>query len=189
MIVMIPMLFGLMGVGITLGRTVQGQQVVRDSGHMHAQGVDMSTQDAKDIVAKIAQDYNLSATSGNAVLILSQIIKVYAGDCSAAGVSTVNCQNSGYSVFTHRITYGNPALRVSEFGTPGSAYISSTGNINAVNYLQLPALRATGFSGLVTQLQGDVAYVVEGFFSQPDLNFFQPGFPQINQGTYVRNIF
>jgi Flp pilus assembly protein TadG len=184
----LPMLFGVMGVGITLGRSVQAQQVNRDAGHMYAQSVDMTNTDSREIVTKIAQDFSLNATTGNAVLIMSQIITVYAADCSAAGVTTGNCTNLGYQVFTHRVTQGNTALRTSSFGTPPSNYVSSTGNVNAANYLTQASLRATNFN-MITLNWTNIAYVTEGYFQQPDLNFFQPGFPQVNQGVYIRNIF
>jgi len=188
-IVAVPLLFGVMGIGITLGRSVQAQQVVRDAGHMHAQSVDMASTDAQEIVAKIGQDFSFDATTGNAVLIMSQVITVFSGDCTAAGVTSANCSNLNQQVFTHRVLQGNTTLKTSSFGTPPSQYVTAaTGNINASNYLTQSTLRASGFN-MLTMTQGQIAYVIEGYFAQPDLTFFKPGFPQINQGTYVRNIF
>ena len=187
MVLAVPMLFGVCGLGITLGRSVQAQTVVRDVGHMYGLGVDMSQTDAREIVEKIAEDFNLNSASGNAVLILSQVSKVYSADCTAAQVSP--CTNVNQNVLTHRLVIGNPSLRASAFGTPPANFVASNGNIVASNYMRESSLIATGFGSIITQAQGDLAWVVEGFFIQPDLNFFQAGFPQVNQGTYVRNIF
>jgi hypothetical protein len=183
----IPLLFGTVAFGITLGRGVQAIQVTRDVGHMYGLGVDFSTAGARNIVNFIAQDYNLNATSGNAVLILSQILKVSASNCTAAGVSP--CPNQGQTVFIHRIVLGNPSLRASNFGTPPAADVQPNGIIPPDKYLTQSNMIANGFSSVLTQAPGDIAWVTEGFFRQPDLNFLSPGISSANQGTYVRTIF
>jgi hypothetical protein len=183
----IPMFFGTVSVGITLGRSIQSMQVTRDAGHMYGLGVDFSTPGAQGIMNKIAEDFDLSA-NGSAVLIFSQITTVYQADCNAAGLGA-QCGNAGSQVFVQRLTMGNTALRSSNFGTPPANYIGAKGNIAQSNYFQQTTLRANGFGAILTQNQGDVAYVVEGFFKQPDLAFLSPGFSQNNQGTYVRVIF
>src|SRR5262249_39767443 len=122
------------------------------------------------------------------VLILSQIVTVYQADCDAAGM-TNNCSNLGQTVFSQRIVLGNTSLRSSAFGTPPPAYVGGSGNIAPSDYYQQSTLRAVGFNTILAQNDGDTAWVVEGFFTQPDLSFLVPGFQQANRGTYVRSIF
>src|SRR5262245_51429264 len=191
MICAIPMLFGMVAIGITMGRGIQAIQVTRDAGHMYGLGVDVSLTGTQNIIAKIAQDFSLNTSTGNAVLIFSKIQKISTTDCAALTSGT--CNNQGYPVFTHRWVIGNSSLRTSAFGTPPTADItSSNGNIAANNYLAHTTDRATSpvdFNTVLNLTAGDYTTVVEGFFRQPDLNFLQPGFAQANQGTYVRVLF
>ncbi len=161
--------------------------MTRDTGHMYGLGVDFTAAGAQSIVNKLAQGFDMSAT-GNAVLIFSQIVTVYQADCDAAGL-TASCTNLGQPVFAQRIVLGNPSLRASAFGTPPPAFVGGQGNISPSNYYQQNALQAAGFGTILAQNDGDTAWVVEGFFSQPDLSFLVPGSGVVNRGTYVRSIF
>lgn len=78
--VAVPLLLGVVGVGLRLGRTLSATQVTRDVAHMYALGADFSLPGAKNIAAALSRDFRLT-TSGNAVLILSRIVKVYQADC------------------------------------------------------------------------------------------------------------
>jgi hypothetical protein len=183
----VPMLFGGVAMGIILGRGIQAVQITRDAGHMYGLGVDFTAAGAQNIVGKLAQGFNMSNT-GNAVLIFSQIVTVYQADCNASGL-TNSCTNLGQPVFAQRIVLGNSGLRASAFGTPNPAFIGGSGNIAPSDYFQQVGLRAGGFGAILPQNDGDTAWVVEGFFTQPDLSFLVPGFQQANRGTYVRSIF
>jgi hypothetical protein len=85
---------------------------------------------------------------------------------------------------------GDPALRTSRYGTPNSALISTDGNIRASDYLVDASVRAPAFiteladAGIV-QLRGEIAYVVEGYFTLPSLSFL--GYAP--QGAYCRFVF
>lgn len=181
-----PLFFGTVGLGITMGRGIQAIQVTRDVGHMFGLNMDFSQTGAQLVVAKLAQDYSLNATSGTAVLIFSRVQKISATNCSAA---TVPCNNQGYAVFTYRYVMGNSSLRSSDFGTPPAGYVGSNGSISATNYLQYTTVRAANFDTVMNLADGEYTSMVEGFFRQPDINFLQPGFSQANQGTYVRVFF
>lgn len=181
----VPLLFGTVAMGITMGRGIQAIQVTRDVAHMYALGVDFSTTGAHNLAAKLADGFNLTAT-GNAVLIFSQIVTVYQADCNAAGMSG-QCVNVNQTVFAQRIVMGNASLRTSSFGTPPAQYIGSQGNIAPTDYYKQPTLVATGFGSLLTQGDGDVAWVVEAYFSTPDLNFLNSS--SNGGGIYARQIF
>jgi hypothetical protein len=185
MIAAIPMLFGLTAVGISLGRSIQAVQVTRDVAHMYGLGVDFTTPASTNVVASLAEDFNLDPASGNAVLMLSRVITVSAADCG-----TVNpCPNLTFPVFTHRIVIGNASLRSSSFGTPPPAFIAPNGSISAAFYLTDSGLKATGFETVLVHAPGEEAWLVEGFFDMPDLNFLSPGLGDTTHGTYVRAIF
>jgi hypothetical protein len=181
----IPLLFGMVAMGVTIGRGVEATQVTRDVGHMYGYGADFSSVASQQLVTSLAQGFNLSAT-GNAVLILSQITTVFQTDCSAASISP--CTNLGQPVFVQRVAIGNTSLMSSAFGTPPSSYTDSLGNISAANYCSQSSLVASGFGSIITQNVGDVAYLAEGYYSMPDLRFLSPSSTGTG-GFYVRAIF
>lgn len=179
----VPMLLGIVGVGLQLGRTLSATQVTRDVAHMYALGADFSLQGAKNIAGALSRDFSLT-NSGTAVLILSRIVKVYQADCTANNMS--NCPNLNQTVFAQRIVIGNSTLRNSSFGTPPSHYIDTAGNIKAADYLKQSDLVAAGFGSVLSLQQNESARVVEGYFSMPELNL--TGTPN-GGGYYVRLLF
>lgn len=188
MICLVPMFFGTIVMGITIGRSEEAIQVTRDVGHMYGEGVDFTTSDAQQLVTQLSQGFDLTS-SGDSLLIFSHVITVFAADCTAASVNP--CSNQGSAVFTQRVYIGNTALKTSAFGTPAAGYLDSEGNISAANYLGQSALIANNFTSILTQSDGDVAYVVEGYFKMPDLSFLTSGFSGTSAtgGVYARAIF
>ena len=98
-------------------------------------------------------------------------MQVYQSDCDAAGFTTGQCSNLGQRVFVNRLNIGKTSLRPSDFGTPNASYVNAQGNIASANYLTKSDAVASGFSGLLTQNQGEVAYVSEVFLPVPNFNF------------------
>jgi TadE-like protein len=182
---LLALLFGATSIGIMMGRYVQACQLARDVAHMYADGVDFSVAANQNIVvSQLAAGTGMTATGGNGVVILSQVRTIYDVDCIAAAISP--CTNQGLPVFTQRIAFGNPALRASSFGTPGST--NTRGNIDPTVYLSNSdtSVRTNGFEAFLdsavnralgapptppAQPQGDTAYVAEVFFTYPDLGF------------------
>lgn len=188
---LITALFGIAGLGISLGRYIQALQVCRDIAHMYADGIDFSLTSNKNLLVLMAQGSNMTATGGNGVIILSRISTVFQSDCDAAGY--VACNNLGLAVFVQRIVVGNVSLRASAFGTPNPAISDAEGNIAPSVYLQNTdsTVRTTGFSALLTaagnpQAAGDAAWVAELYFAYPDLAFLGSTQPA---GVYTRFIF
>lgn len=188
MICLIPLFFGTVAMGVTIGRAQEAIQVTRDVGHMYGEGVDFTSQSAQQLVTQLAQGFDLS-TTGDSVLIFSHVTTVFQADCTAASVNP--CSNVGLPVFTQRLTIGNTSLKTSAFGTPPAAYLDSSGNISSANYMQQSSVVANGFASVITQSDGDVAYLVEGYFNMPDLSFLSSGFsgPSAAGGIYARAIF
>ena len=179
-----PLLLGTAAIGIRLGRTLQATQLTRDVAHMYALGADFSLAGTQAIAAALSRDFDLSAT-GRGVLLLSRVVKVQQTDCTAAGLH--NCPNLNQPVFAQRLTIGNTTLRTSAFGTPPSAYIDAKGNIRALDYCQQSSLLATNFESVLSLGAGQSAWMVEGYFSMPDINFLN--FPESQGGYYVRFLF
>jgi len=185
----VPMLFGMIALGISLGRGIEAIQVTRDVAHMYALGTDFTQTGARNIVSKLAQDFNLSPT-GTAVLILSTVQKVSQADCN--GAPTVPCNNLGLPVVTYRYTIGNTSLRQSAFATPIAARLVNGPRIASRDYLQYSDLRAISpvyFDTVLNLDPGDFTTMVEGYFEQPELNFLRAGSSSANRGTYVRALF
>lgn len=180
--------FGVVGLGIMMGRYVQAVSVARDVAHMYSSGVDFSQAANQNIIInQLAQGTGITAAGGNGVIVFSKISTVYQADCDAAGFSA-NCTNKNLPVFTQRIVIGQSALRTSAFGTPNSAILDAQGNIAPSVYMKNTdgTVRTTGFETAYdaavqratgtapvapAQPQGDAAYVVEVFFQYPDISF------------------
>jgi hypothetical protein len=177
-----PLLLGLTGIGIRLGRGIEVTQVTRDVAHMYALGADFTLAGTQAIARTLASGFDLSDT-GNGVLILSRLTKVSQTDCTAAGLN--NCPNLSQPVFTQRTVMGNPTLRASRYGTPPAQYIGTQGNIASADYCKQSALIASGFESVISLQQDQVTWMVEGYFSMPDLNPLGGS----TQGVYVRLLF
>jgi len=195
MSVLIPLLFGTIAFGVNLGNMLQSTQISRDVGYMYARGVDFSTTINKNIAVNLVQGMGgMTTTGGQGVIILSQIRKIYDTDCAAAGLSTGACTNLNTHVFSNRLVIGNTGLRTSNFGTPtGACAPSSNGNIGSTTYLTQSSCQTTGFTdSTISQLSGDVAYVVEAYFATADLSFLKLDGAAGGTGTggsYTRAIF
>jgi len=176
-IVVIPLFFGMVGSGIQLGRMNEAVQICSDAGHMFARGVDFSQTANQNILVSLATGSGMTVSGGNAVMIMSEIIQVYAADCTAAGLTAGQCTNSGQLVFVNRLITGSSSLRASNYGTPPANMVNAQGNISASNYLTASSLVVTG--GFATELtnagltlnDGDIAYLTEFYESTPDLSF------------------
>jgi hypothetical protein len=142
MLILVPLLLGTIGVGLNLILDLQTIELARDAGHMYARGADFSQPGYRTILASIGSSVGLSTTagSGSAVAILSQVLYVDAGICTADGKvdshgNPLGCTNYQKWVFTQRIVVGKSSLQSSIFGSPvvtGSTpvTIDSSGNIS-----------------------------------------------------------
>jgi Flp pilus assembly protein TadG len=191
-IVVIPLFFGMVGAGIQLGRMNEAVQICRDSAHMYARGVDFSQTANQNILVTLALGSGMTRTGGSGVVIMSQIIQVYAADCAAAGIAAGSCTNLGQLVFVNREVTGNTGMRSSNYGTPPAALVNTQGNIAPSDYLTKPSLVLTGSMATeltnagLTLADGDVAYLTEFYESMPDLSFLGTAG---SGGVYAKAIF
>ena len=173
MTMLIPLFFGMLIAGMTAGRGIQAVQFTRDLGHMYGLGVDFSQTLSQSTVAKLAQGLDTTST-GNGVIILSQIKLVAQADCDDNAV-TSGCL-VGQDVFMHRLVLGNPSFRTSNFGTPASNMMDASGNITPLTYLTSTAVAASSVGSganrlLPTVPAGGQVWVCETYFTLPVLSF------------------
>jgi hypothetical protein len=178
----VPLILGMITLGIALVRNFQVNQLTRDVGHMMAKGVDFSQQATQNLIVNdLANGLSLQANngnvtgtgSGNGVLVLS----TFEGLTSAC-----SCANAGHIVLVSRIVIGNNTLYTSPFGTP--AALDSSGNVE--NYTTDSGAQADNVSTVITIASGGMAYMSEGDFAFKDLGVV--GFIA-NLGAFNRAIF
>ncbi len=180
----VPLLLGTFVVGTNLIRSIQAGQISRDAGHMFARGVDFSTVQNQDLLVRLAQGTGMARTGGTGVIILSRVQKVYQSDCDAGSLDAGECSNLGEYVVTQRIVVGNPAVRVSSFGTPNPALLDAQGVV--ANYLKDFSARAGAFGDILALNEMEMAYAAEVYVPSPDLDFQRV---RTATGVYSRSIF
>ncbi len=161
----VPLILGMVTVGIAVLRNFQVNQVTRDVAHMMAKGVDFSQQTNQNMVANdLASGLSLSANSGNVtggstgngVLVLSVFESL---------PSSCNCANGGHIVVVDRIVIGNNTLYSSPFGAP--SFNASSGQVT--NYSTDTKARADNVANVITLSADGLAYMAEGSFAFRDL--------------------
>jgi Flp pilus assembly protein TadG len=178
----VPVILGLITVGIAVIRNYQVNQLTRDVGHMMAKGVNFSQQTNQNLVANdLANGLSLQANSGNVTgsasgngaLVLSTFESL---------TSSCSCVNAGHVVVVNRIVIGNNTLYTSPFGSP--AALDGSGNVE--NYTTDTGAQADNVSSVITIASGGLAYMAEGDFAFKDLGVV--GFIT-NLGAFNRAVF
>lgn len=189
-VVLIPLIFGAISLGMRLGTHIQTTQLARDACHMYARGIDFSKPANQDVLYTLGQQFRLGDGTGNAAVILSQVRKVYPADC--VGVPG-GCGNRGRHVVTHRIVLGDARLTTSRLAAPRAGIVSRTGTIATNDFLRDGTVALN--TAMTTELfdrtgfdlsRGEVAYVVETFTPARETEMF--GWVGTG-GVYSRAIF
>lgn len=183
---LVPLFLGTVLIGMRLGRSIQVTQVGRDTAHMYARFVDFSKTGNQDMVVRIATGLGMTRTGGNGVVVLSQVMRIGDQQCADGGVAIPDCFNRLQSVVIHRVVIGNSSLRPSSLATPTPALIGTDGKIAPVDYLRDASVVATNFASVLVLNSGELAYVVEAYFTSPELDSFGAYVPS---GVYSRSIF
>ncbi len=183
---LVPILFGVFSIGMSLTLSVQAAVVARDAGAMFMRYVDFSVPANQALIVRIARGMGMTETGGNGVVILSQIMKVGAAQCVPPYADTTACPNFNRHVIIKRIVIGNAALTTSSIGTPGPSIITADGSIGQSDYLADSSARADAFDSLMSLGDGEFAYVSEAYFITPQLDM-----PGVRTGTFVyqRSVF
>ena len=170
-LLIVPMFFGLIIVGLSLILANQVTEVCRDTGHMFAYGVDFSQSQSQLLVTnQLAQGLSMTPTGGKGVIYLSTFTYVDSTSCAAAGLqaNSTNCPNINQIVAIKRLVIGNSSIQAGSFApsiTPG--IITSNGDISSANYLTDTSVRAANFGNVITLTTGQYAYVSEMFVNPP----------------------
>ncbi len=198
------LVFGLLWTfvnAMNLIRMNEANQVTRDIGNLYIHGVDYSTYSAQSVASVLAGGFNLqvgssfsgndaanNANTGNAYVILAQVMFIGSGTCSSLD-SGVTCTNENEYAYTQYLNFGNASLQIngvtvsSSLGTPSfpATTSGSCGTSEAcINTSGIVSDFVTGANAVCTNCasffqtqlsDGQVAYIVETFFASPDLSF------------------
>jgi TadE-like protein len=172
----VPLFLGMLTVGFNLIAAVEVTQVCRDAAHMYSQGIDFSQDTYKTLLINLAPGLGLAATGGKGEVILSSITYIDDTDCAAASLTGTNCTNRSQYVVTRRIVIGNTGtgFPTSDFGTPSSTILDSSGNVKSSSggtpyYLTNSSARASNFQSStgVTLASQHYAYTAEMYVQSP----------------------
>ncbi|HTS74992.1 MAG TPA: hypothetical protein VMG40_02245 [Bryobacteraceae bacterium] len=183
---MIPLLLWTFLAGFNLVRFNECQEIDRDIANQYIHGVDFSTYEAQQVAQRLASGFNMqigssftgneannsSNTGGNVYVVLSEVMYIGAGTCGTANP----CTNENKYVFIQQIGFGTQAI-----GTNSANVTSKLGSLTATtsssgivqNILTDTGAVCTNCSGYfqTALTDGQTAYVVEAFFSDPNLSF------------------
>jgi hypothetical protein len=181
------LLTGSFTVGMSLNRSIQASNVLRNANVLMSRKVDLSRAENQRMLIRSASGLgmNVSGTftpnpSGKGALVLSKVIRVGPVQCSL-GISGWNgtaatCPNFGQYVIAQRIGIANTSRWGSAIGNPTSA-LSSDGSVSDADIATVTTNRAIGFpnlpsdTGIVYMDNDTFAYVGEIFADVSELNF------------------
>ena len=176
MVVLLPLVFGAIALGMRIGTQIQTTHLARDVAHMYARGVDFSKPANQDLLYTLGQAFALARSTGKGTVVLSQVRKIYDADCLAAGG---RCGNRGRHVVVHRLIFGNASLMTSRLATPTARLMNAAGGIGSSDYTRdtSVALNNTITTALFdgpgyVLAYGEVAYLVETFTPADALAMF-----------------
>lgn len=210
-----PIILGTFVVGMNMVKSIAVNHVVRDLDNMFIHGADFSTSGYQQLALRLASGINLQApafpngttnvqsntgSTGDGLIWVTKIMYVGATtdpNCAAAGSG--NCVNHDSFVYLQRIVFGNSTLISQQQSTLGDASLATIASSGLVqNYLtdagaKLPGAAQTAMMNLWQTNQngqqpltdGDVAYVVEGYFQSPSLSISSTS----GKGVFARYFF
>lgn len=206
--ILVLLLAGSFDVGMTLIRSLQASELVRNAAILSVDDVvnpgdtvDLSLASTQEVLLRTAPSLGLGLpgtyapnTSGPGVVILSKILNVGPETCST-GVSdfdgtTATCPNLGSYVIARRIVIGNSAQGTSAFGNPSDTP-NSEGNLTTAQICldtgdvissPLPSYLTTGTPASVGPDQFTV--VTELYVNTANMTLFN--FATVNN-IYFRN--
>lgn len=190
-ILLFPLFMGVTSTGIALGKAIQTAQVARDAGHMFVRQVDFSKPTNQELIVRVAKGLNMTRTSGNGKVTLTQVLMIGPNECAAGGLTTSQCTNLNFAVITQRLVVGNTNLTQSTVGNPSTSLLNSDGTVTPARYLTDTGFRANTLSnangtGLLTLQQSERTFIAEAYFTAPELSFLNRGNPLT---MYSRNYF
>jgi len=197
LLLLIPLLLGVVGLGLNMHLQLQTIQLARDAGHMYARSIDFRLTGNQQVLSAVGGPLGLSTTlgQGNAVVILSTVRYVDASACALAGKvdsngNPKNCTNYGQWIFSERLVMGNNTMRASNLGSPSAAILSNgkvaildqvTNTTDVATITGINPWNATNGTGLPS---GQTVYVTEASAK----GFHMPPF-SVGTNTYAQMYF
>ena len=183
---MILMLFGVVVIGVDLGRAIQVAQICRDADSMFSRGVPLYSSSAQAFLVQLGQNMNLQTSGGDGLIILSKIQFVPDPSCGTpASSSYPNC-TAGSNRLLQRIQIGNTAIvgSATRFPTVGTVTYDSLNQVN--NYLTDPNAVITSFSTALQLKPLEESFVAEAYFQTTGVSL---GLLQISPGIYAQSFY
>ena len=175
------MMFGVVVIGIDLGRSVQVTQICRDAGSMYVRGIDFSLTGNQQVLVRLGQNMNLQTSGGDGLVTFSKI--TFIPDPSCGSPPDPNC-TAGKSVLMQRIIFGDTTLPGTHFQTAGAVTRDAQGNVS--NYTTDANAIINNFATTLQLKPNEISYISETYFRTADVGM--PGF-QNNPGIYSQAFF
>ncbi len=184
---MLLMMFGVVVIGVDLGRAVQVAQICRDADSMYSRGVPFYSTSSQDYLIQLGQNMNLQSSGGDGLIILSKIQSI--PDPTVCGLPS----SPGYATCTtftnslvQRIQIGNTGITGSStrFPTVGSVTYDSLDQVN--NYLTDTNAEVPSFATALALQPNEISYVAEAYFQTNTVGL---GSFQTSPGIYSQAFF
>jgi hypothetical protein len=185
---MLLMMFGVVVIGVDLGRAIQVVQICRDADSMFSRGAPLYSPSAQAFLVQLGQNMNLQSAGGDGLITLSKI--QYIPDPAFCGAGPADpryatCATFKY-VLVQRIQIGNTGIAgsASRFQTVGTVSYDSLDQVN--NYTTDPNAVITGFAATLPLKVNEESYVAEAYFQTNSVSL---GLLQTSPGIYAQSFF
>jgi Flp pilus assembly protein TadG len=183
---MILMLFGVVVIGVDLGREIQVAQICRDADSMFSRGVPLYSSSAQSFLVQLGQNMNLQTSGGDGLIIISKIQFIPDPSCGTPSSSTyANC-TVGTNRLVQQIQIGNTAITGSatRFPTAGAVTFDSLDQVN--NFLTDPNAVIANFSASLQLKPLEESFVAEAYFQTNPVSL---GLLQTSPGLYSQSFY
>lgn len=153
----VPMMLGTFVVGMSLVKSLQASQAVRDLGNIYIHGGDFSSYSMQQLAQRLATGLNLqfptfgsgitnvqknTGTNGDGVIWATQLM--YVGPTTGAQCTVVgaaNCTNHDSFVYTEQVIFGNSSVAAAHPNSLGDATANGA-TVNSGGIVQNPVTDA-----------------------------------------------
>jgi hypothetical protein len=195
------LLAGAFTLGMSLNRSIQASNVLRNANVLMTRKVDLSKAENQRMLIRSALGLGMNIPggfmpdpNGKGAIILTKVVRVGPVECSLGipgwNANPLSCPNYGEYVIAQRIAIGNTTRWSSAIGNPAGA-LASDGELSDSDVANVSSNRANGFSKvesdekLVYLEVGQFTYMGEMFLDVSDLNMLPwLSAPNINIRNY-----
>jgi len=184
---MLLMLFGVVVIGVDLGRAIQVAQICRDADSMFSRGAPLYSSSGQTFLVQLGQNMNLQLVGGDGLIILSEIQSVPDPSvCGAPGSANYSTCTTFTNVLVQRIYIGNTAIdgSATRFPTAGAVTYNSLDQVD--NYTTDPNAIIGNFAASLQLKPNEESYVAEAYFQTDSVGL---GSFQTSPGIYAQAFF